>query len=95
MADIAANLDAYRLLTWRAAVLRDRGVRVSQETAMAKLCASRFANEAARQAVSILGAAGATGASDAERLMRDARICEIYEGVTDIQRLVIARSILG
>jgi alkylation response protein AidB-like acyl-CoA dehydrogenase len=95
LADIAADLDAYRMLTWRAAVLRDRGTRCSTEAAMAKLCASRLANRAARATVSILGPAGATAASAAERLLRDARITEIYEGATDIQRLVIARGLMG
>lgn len=94
-ADLAAELDAYRMLTWRAAVLRDRGVRCSTEAAMAKLCASRLANRAARAAVSILGPQGASGATHAERLLRDARITEIYEGATDIQRLVITRGMLG
>jgi alkylation response protein AidB-like acyl-CoA dehydrogenase len=95
LADAASDLNAYRLLTWRAAVLRDRGVRCTTEAAMAKLATSRLANRAARAAVSILGAAGATEASTAERLMRDARITEIYEGATDIQRLVVARGVLG
>jgi butyryl-CoA dehydrogenase len=95
LADIAAHLDGCRFLTWRAANLRDRGERCSMQSAMAKLCASRLANQAARTSVSILGATGASGASDAERLFRDARITEIYEGVTDIQRLVIARGVLS
>ncbi len=95
LADLAAELDAYRLLTWRAAILRDRHVRCSTEAAMAKLCASRLANRAARAAVSILGHHGASGASAAERLLRDARITEIYEGATDIQRLVVARGVMA
>src|SRR5262249_20830659 len=78
LADIAAELDAFRFLTWRAAALRDKGVRCSKEAAMAKLMASRLSNRAARATVSILGLAGATSGSAAERLMRDARITEIY-----------------
>ena len=95
LADLAAELDAYRFLTWRAAVMRDSGVRCSTEAAMAKLCASRLANRASRAAVSILGEQGASGASRAEQLLRDARITEIYEGATDIQRLVIARGVMA
>jgi butyryl-CoA dehydrogenase len=95
LADIAADLDAYRFLTWRAAILRDQGVRCGMEAAMAKSCTSRLANRAARAAVSILGPSGVDGSTAAERVLRDARITEIYEGATDIQRLVIARGLLS
>lgn len=93
LADIASDLEACRMLTWRAAVMRDRDVPCGPQAAMAKLKSSRLANRAARSAVSILGTSGLVGT--AERLMRDARICEIYEGATDIQRLVIARGVLA
>lgn len=95
LADLAADLDAYRFLTWRAAILRDNGVRCSTEAAMAKSCASRLCNRAARAAVSLLGLSGVDGTNPAERLLRDARITEIYEGATDIQRLVIARGLVN
>ncbi|MCA3009717.1 MAG: acyl-CoA dehydrogenase family protein [Phycisphaerales bacterium] len=95
LADLAADLDAYRFLTWRAAILRDQGVRCGTEAAMAKLSASRLANRAARAAVSILGQAGVDGTTAAERILRDARITEIYEGATDIQRLVVARGLVA
>ncbi len=94
LADRCAELDAYRFLTWRAAILRDQGQTVAPQSAMAKLCSSKLSNRAARDAVSLLGLEGASGATEAERLVRDARITEIYEGATDIQRLVIARSVL-
>jgi len=95
LADLSTRLDGARFLTWRAASLRDRNMRCSKEAAMAKLAASQLANDAARAAVRILGLAGASDLSEAERLVRDARITEIYEGATDIQRLVIARGVMG
>ncbi len=95
MADIAADLDAARFLTWRAALLRDQKKPCGREAAMAKLMTSRLANRAARAAVTIIGPAAGSGASAAERFLRDARITEIYEGVTDIQRLVVARAELA
>jgi butyryl-CoA dehydrogenase len=95
LADLCAERDAYRFLMWRAAVLRDRGESVGAQSAMAKLCSSKLANRAARAAVELLGLGGCNDTSSAERLVRDARITEIYEGATDIQRLVIARSVLA
>ncbi len=95
LADMATQLEAARLLTWRAADLRDRGLPCTKESAMAKLFASRICNAAAREAVQIHGGAGYTREFPVERYMRDARITEIYEGATDIQRLVIARHLLA
>lgn len=95
LADMATELDAARLLVHRAAWLRDRGERCSAQAAMAKLFASKAANRAADEAVQIHGGAGYTTDFPVERFFRDARITEIYEGATDIQRLVIARSLLG
>lgn len=93
LADMATELDAARLLTHRAAWLRDQGQPCGKEASMAKLFASRACNRAAQDAVQIHGGAGYTQEFAVERYYRDARITEIYEGVTDIQRLVIARAL--
>ncbi len=95
LADMATELDAARLLVHRAAALRDAGKPCSKEAAMAKLFASRACNRAAQDAVQIHGGAGYTQEFQVERYYRDARITEIYEGATDIQRLVISRHVLG
>ncbi|MCC6409598.1 MAG: acyl-CoA dehydrogenase family protein [Planctomycetes bacterium] len=94
LADMAAKLDAARLLVHRAAWLRDHGRPCGREAAMAKLLASQACNYAADECLQIHGGAGYTDHFTVERLFRDARITEIYEGATDIQRLVIARSLL-
>jgi butyryl-CoA dehydrogenase len=94
LADMAAGLDAARLMTHRAAWLKDQGRPHSQEAAMAKLLASTLANESAREAVQIHGGMGYTTDMNVERYFRDARITEIYEGTTEIQRLVIARNLI-
>jgi len=95
IADMATRIDAARLLTWRAAQLRDKGVRCSLEAAQAKLSASTACNSAADECLQIHGGAGYTDDFHVERLFRDARITEIYEGATDIQRIVIARSVMS
>jgi butyryl-CoA dehydrogenase len=95
LADMATELDAAEMLTFRAAALRDADKPCSREAAMAKLFASRAANRAADECLQIHGGAGYTDHFHVERLFRDARITEIYEGATDIQRLVIARSLLA
>ena len=94
LADMSTQLDAARMLVHRAAWLRDNGESCNREAAQAKLLASRTANFCADECLQIHGGAGYTDDFHVERLFRDARITEIYEGVTDIQRLVIARSLL-
>ena len=95
LSDMSMKLEAARLLTFKAAVLRDKGERCSQEAAQAKLFASTSANFCADECVQIHGGAGYTDDFHVERLFRDARITEIYEGASDIQRIVIARQLLA
>jgi butyryl-CoA dehydrogenase len=94
LADMATELDAARLLTWRAALLKDRGQRHSKESAMAKLWASETATKVAHRAIQIFGGNGYVEDYPVERHYRDARITEIYEGTSEIQRIVIAASLL-
>ena len=94
LADMATELDAARLLTLRAASMKDRGVRHSRESAMAKLYASEAANRVADKALQIHGGMGYSKELDIERHFRDARITEIYEGTSEIQRLVISNALL-
>jgi alkylation response protein AidB-like acyl-CoA dehydrogenase len=95
LADVAAKLAGARLLMLRAAAVRDAGQPHSLEGAMAKLCASAVAVEAADMAVQTLGGYGYSAEFPAERLYRDAKITELYEGTSQIQRIVIARQLLG
>lgn len=94
LADIATELDAARLLTYRAAYLKDKKVRYSTEVAMAKLYASELAMRAAIKGVQIHGGYGYTKDFRVERYLRDAKITEIYEGTSEIQRMIIAASLL-
>ena len=94
LADMATEIDAARLLTLRAATLKDRGVRHSKESAMAKLFASEACNHAAKEGVQIFGGNGYVEDFPAERHFRDAKITEIYEGTSEIMRLVIAGAVL-
>ncbi len=94
LADMATEIDAARLLIWKAATLKDAGVRHSAESAMAKLYASEMASRVANKALQIHGGYGYLKDFDAERHLRDARITEIYEGTSEIQRLVISASVL-
>ncbi|MDR7464665.1 MAG: acyl-CoA dehydrogenase family protein, partial [Armatimonadota bacterium] len=95
LADMATRIDAARLLTYRAAWLRDRGERCTAEAAMAKLVASETAMWAAHRGVQLFGGYGYTQDYPVERYFRDAKITEIYEGTSEIQRLVISRHVLG
>jgi butyryl-CoA dehydrogenase len=94
LADMATEIDAARLLTWRAAWMKDNKMRHSKESAMAKLYASETAMRAAVKGVQIHGGYGYIREYPAERHFRDAKITEIYEGTSEIQRLVIASELL-
>jgi alkylation response protein AidB-like acyl-CoA dehydrogenase len=94
LADMATELDAARLLILRAAWLKDQGSRVTKESAMAKLYASEAATRACNQGLQIHGGYGYMKDYPVERYLRDAKICEIGEGTSEIQRLLIARQLL-
>ncbi len=94
IADMATELDAARLLTWRAAKMKDAGARHSTESAQAKLYASEAATRISHKALQIFGGYGYSTEYPAERHYRDARITEIYEGTSEIQRIVIAANLL-
>jgi butyryl-CoA dehydrogenase len=95
LADMATELDAARLLVYRAAWLKQEGRPHTEEGAKAKLFASEMARRQTAEAIQVLGGYGYTKEFPVERYYRDAKITEIYEGTSEIQRLVIARSILG
>jgi butyryl-CoA dehydrogenase len=94
LADMATEVDAARLLTLRAAWLKDSGQPYGKAAAMAKLYASDVANRAAREAIQIFGGNGYVTEFPVERHFRDAKITEIYEGTSEIQRLVIANHLV-
>jgi alkylation response protein AidB-like acyl-CoA dehydrogenase len=93
VADMATELEAAKLLVMKAADLRDQSLPFVKEASMAKLFASRVAMDAAYKAVQIHGGAGYFAPAAVERYFRDARVTEIYEGTSEIQRLVIANNI--
>ncbi len=95
LADMSMEIDAARLLVLRAAWLKDRGLPVTEAGAKAKLFASELARRQTSEAIQILGGYGYTKEFPVERYYRDAKVTEIYEGTSEIQRLVIAREILG
>ena len=94
LADMATKVDAARLLVYRAAYLKDQGLPYSQEAAMAKMYASDVAMAVATDAVQIFGGYGYSREYPVERLMRDAKITQIYEGTNQVQRMVISGGLL-
>tara|TARA_B000000557_G_C20805997_1_gene457688 strand:+ start:27 stop:872 length:846 start_codon:yes stop_codon:yes gene_type:complete len=94
IADMATDVDAARMLVWRAAFLKDSGKPFLNESSMAKLFASSVAMKAATECVQIHGGYGYMQEYGVERLMRDAKITQIYEGTSEIQQLVIGRELM-
>jgi hypothetical protein len=95
LADMATQLDAARLLVWRAATLKDAGQPCLKEASMAKMFASEMAEKVCSDAIQIHGGYGYVSDFPVERIYRDVRVCQIYEGANDIQRMVIGRAIAG
>lgn len=95
LADMATAIDAARLLTYRAALLADQGQPFTKEASMAKVYSAEAAVAAAIQAIQIHGGYGYTVEYPVERYLRDAKLCEIGEGTSEMQRLIIAREIVG
>ena len=93
LADMATRIDAARLMVWRAATLKDAGRPCLVEASMAKMYASEMAEKVCSDAIQIHGGCGYTDETAVERIARDVRITQIYEGANDIQRLVIGRAI--
>jgi len=93
LADMDTQIEAGRQMVWHAAALKDAGQPCLREASMAKLFTSEMAEKVCSQAIQILGGYGYLSDHPLERIYRDARICQIYEGTSEIQRLVIARDI--
>jgi len=94
ISDMATQIEAARLLAWRAAWMKDRGVRHTMESSIAKLYASEMATRVTHKAIQIHGGYGYSTEFPLERHYRDARITEIYEGTSEIQRIVISSGLL-
>jgi acyl-CoA dehydrogenase len=95
LADMATEIDAARLLCYRAATIKDAGQKVTQASAMAKLYASEVAVRATEKGVQIFGGYGFIKEFPAEKYYRDVKLCTIGEGTSEIQRMVIARNLLA
>ncbi len=95
LADMATQLEAARQLVWHAATLKDAGKPCLKEASMAKLFASEMAERVCSDAIQVHGGYGYVSDFPVERIYRDVRVCQIYEGASDIQRLVIGRALAG
>jgi butyryl-CoA dehydrogenase len=93
LADMATQVEVARQMVWHAASLRDAGQPCLKEASMAKLFASEMAERVCSDAIQIHGGYGVVADFPVERIYRDVRVCQIYEGASDIQRLVIGRAI--
>ncbi len=95
LADMATSLEAARQLVWHAAAMRDAGQPCLKEASMAKLFASEMAERVCSDAIQIHGGYGYVADFSVERIYRDVRVCQIYEGTSDIQRMVIGRALIA
>ena len=95
LADMATQIEAARLLTYRAAALKDAGHKVTKESSMAKLFASEISVKVCEEAIQIHGGYGYTKDYPPEKFWRDSKLCTIGEGTSEIQRLIIAKQILS
>jgi len=93
LADMATRIDVARQMVWHAAVLRDAGKPCLKEAAMAKLFASEMAERVCSDAIQVFGGYGYVNDFPVERIYRDVRVCQIYEGTSDIQKILIARAL--
>ena len=93
LADCATQIEAARQLTWHAAALRDAGLPCLKEAAMAKLFASEMAEQVCSAAIQTLGGYGYVSDFPVERIYRDVRVCQIYEGTSDVQKIIIQRAL--
>jgi alkylation response protein AidB-like acyl-CoA dehydrogenase len=93
LAEMATQIDAARQLVWHAASMKDAGLPCLKEAAMAKLFASEMAEKVCSDALQIHGGYGYLSDFPVERIYRDVRVCQIYEGTSDIQKILIARAL--
>jgi len=93
LADMATQIEAARQLIWHAASMKDAGIPCLKEAAMAKLFASEMAEKICSDAIQIHGGYGYVSDFPVERIYRDVRVCQIYEGTSDIQKIIIGRAL--